>query len=228
MARARWTCLCLSPQTRSTSPSSARPRSAPRLLVLSRLGSSSAHLFCCAVCLALPRCTDHRVQRQVRAVQEDRLRGAGRVVRQRVLALGLDRTGPQQGRPRYGLRGSPTPRPRSRVIAPFAGKLTIPLVADLKRTMSQDYGVLLDDGHPLRSVRCSRAGLSADLRPDCCCFPLLAVRSGLFIIDGKGVLRFLSHNDPVSDPSAAAAPGCCRAHLVSLSFPVSSAGRPQR
>ncbi|KAM3960626.1 peroxiredoxin-2 [Aphomia sociella] len=48
------------------------------------------------------------------------------------------------------------------------GKLDFPLLADYKKTISQDYDVLLDDGFALR---------------------------GLFIIDGKGILRHMSVND---------------------------------
>ncbi|XP_013185136.1 peroxiredoxin-2 [Amyelois transitella] len=48
------------------------------------------------------------------------------------------------------------------------GKLDIPLLADYKKTISQDYDVLLDDGFALR---------------------------GLFIIDKKGILRHMSVND---------------------------------
>lgn len=50
------------------------------------------------------------------------------------------------------------------------GKLNIPLLCDLKQTISRDYGVLLEDaGHTLR---------------------------GTFIIDAHGVLRHASFNDP--------------------------------
>jgi alkyl hydroperoxide reductase subunit AhpC len=50
------------------------------------------------------------------------------------------------------------------------GKINIPIIADLTRTISKDYGVLMEkDGHTLR---------------------------GLFIIDGKGIIRHLSMNDP--------------------------------
>ncbi|XP_072934912.1 peroxiredoxin-2-like [Epargyreus clarus] len=48
------------------------------------------------------------------------------------------------------------------------GNLEFPLLADYKKKISQDYEVLLDDGFALR---------------------------GLFIIDGKGVLRHMSVND---------------------------------
>ncbi|XP_037301070.1 thioredoxin-dependent peroxide reductase, mitochondrial-like, partial [Manduca sexta] len=48
------------------------------------------------------------------------------------------------------------------------GKLDIPLLADYKKKISQDYDVLLDDGFALR---------------------------GLFIIDRNGVLRHMSVND---------------------------------
>ncbi|CAG4967432.1 unnamed protein product [Parnassius apollo] len=48
------------------------------------------------------------------------------------------------------------------------GKLEIPLLADYKKKVSQDYEVLLDEGFALR---------------------------GLFIIDGNGVLRHMSVND---------------------------------
>ncbi|CAH2097042.1 unnamed protein product [Euphydryas editha] len=48
------------------------------------------------------------------------------------------------------------------------GKLDIPLLADYKKKISQDYDVLLDDGFALR---------------------------GLFIIDRNGILRHLSVND---------------------------------
>ncbi|XP_050684909.1 peroxiredoxin-2-like [Leptidea sinapis] len=48
------------------------------------------------------------------------------------------------------------------------GKLDIPLLADYKKKMSQDYDVLLDDGFALR---------------------------GLFIIDRNGILRHMSVND---------------------------------
>eukprot|EP01115_Flamella_aegyptia_P005663 TRINITY_DN23710_c0_g1_i3.p1 TRINITY_DN23710_c0_g1~~TRINITY_DN23710_c0_g1_i3.p1 ORF type:complete len:212 (+),score=89.06 TRINITY_DN23710_c0_g1_i3:43-636(+) len=50
------------------------------------------------------------------------------------------------------------------------GKLNIPLVADLTKKISRDYDVLLEEeGHTLR---------------------------GLFIIDGKGVVRQITMNDP--------------------------------
>ncbi|KAJ2940590.1 hypothetical protein O0L34_g6531 [Tuta absoluta] len=48
------------------------------------------------------------------------------------------------------------------------GSLNIPLMADYKKQISRDYDVLLDDGFALR---------------------------GLFVIDGKGVLRHMSIND---------------------------------
>jgi len=49
------------------------------------------------------------------------------------------------------------------------GKMKIPILADLTKQISKDYGVLLEDaGHTLR---------------------------GLFIIDGKGVLRQITMND---------------------------------
>nr|AFZ78681.1 peroxiredoxin [Coptotermes formosanus] len=49
------------------------------------------------------------------------------------------------------------------------GKLTIPLLSDLTRKISQDYGVFLEDlGHALR---------------------------GLFIIDGRGILRQITMNN---------------------------------
>eukprot|EP00483_Globobulimina_turgida_P000286 UN00286 len=49
------------------------------------------------------------------------------------------------------------------------GKLTIPLIADVSRQLSKDYGVLLDEGHSCR---------------------------GTFIIDPNGVIRHISFNDP--------------------------------
>jgi len=50
------------------------------------------------------------------------------------------------------------------------GKINIPLVADLKKTISRNYDVLLEDeGHTLR---------------------------GLFIIDDKGIVRQITLNDP--------------------------------
>ncbi len=50
------------------------------------------------------------------------------------------------------------------------GKLNIPIVSDVNHQISKDYGVLLEDaGHTLR---------------------------GTFIIDGKGILRHASFNDP--------------------------------
>ncbi|CAF4912255.1 unnamed protein product [Pieris macdunnoughi] len=48
------------------------------------------------------------------------------------------------------------------------GKMNIPLLADYKKKISQDYDVLLDDGFALR---------------------------GLFIIDREGILRHMSIND---------------------------------
>ncbi|XP_026323215.1 peroxiredoxin-2-like [Hyposmocoma kahamanoa] len=48
------------------------------------------------------------------------------------------------------------------------GKIEIPLLADYKKKISQDYDVLLDEGFALR---------------------------GLFVIDGKGILRHMSIND---------------------------------
>jgi len=49
------------------------------------------------------------------------------------------------------------------------GKMKIPILADLTKQISKDYGVLLEDaGHTLR---------------------------GLFIIDGKGILRQITMND---------------------------------
>ncbi|XP_045539898.1 peroxiredoxin-2 [Papilio machaon] len=48
------------------------------------------------------------------------------------------------------------------------GKLEIPLLADYKKKVSQDYEVLLDEGFALR---------------------------GLFLIDGNGILRHMSVND---------------------------------
>lgn len=47
--------------------------------------------------------------------------------------------------------------------------MNIPLIGDVSRKMAQDYGVLMDEGFTLR---------------------------GLFIIDDKGILRHLQHNDP--------------------------------
>eukprot|EP01083_Nonionella_stella_P247504 858032_1 len=49
------------------------------------------------------------------------------------------------------------------------GKLAIPLLADVARKVSTDYGVLLDEGHTCRAT---------------------------FIIDPKGVLRHMQMNDP--------------------------------
>jgi alkyl hydroperoxide reductase subunit AhpC len=52
------------------------------------------------------------------------------------------------------------------------GKMNIPLLADMTKTMSRDYGVLLEDGED--------AGV--------------ALR-GLFIISDKGILRQITVND---------------------------------
>jgi len=49
------------------------------------------------------------------------------------------------------------------------GPMAIPLLADVSRKISTDYGVLMDTGFTLR---------------------------GLFIIDGKGTLRHITMNDP--------------------------------
>jgi len=49
------------------------------------------------------------------------------------------------------------------------GPVNIPIIADLNKKLSTDYGVLLDDGHSLR---------------------------GTFIIDGKGIVRHITMNDP--------------------------------
>lgn len=49
------------------------------------------------------------------------------------------------------------------------GKMNIPLIADLTKQLSKDYGVLLDNGHTLR---------------------------GLFIIDNNGIIRHAQMNDP--------------------------------
>jgi len=49
------------------------------------------------------------------------------------------------------------------------GPVNFPIIADLNKKMARDYGVLLDAGHPLR---------------------------GTFIIDGKGIVRHITMNDP--------------------------------
>jgi len=49
------------------------------------------------------------------------------------------------------------------------GPVNFPIIADLNKKISTDYGVLIDDGHTLR---------------------------GTFIIDGKGIIRHISMNDP--------------------------------
>ena len=50
------------------------------------------------------------------------------------------------------------------------GPLDIPIIADLKHTVSKDYGVYLEEeGHDLR---------------------------GLFIISDKGILKHITHNSP--------------------------------
>mmetsp|Transcript_86873 Transcript_86873/g.106554 ORF Transcript_86873/g.106554 Transcript_86873/m.106554 type:complete len:199 (+) Transcript_86873:57-653(+) len=49
------------------------------------------------------------------------------------------------------------------------GKINIPLLADVSRKISSDFGVLLDEGHTCR---------------------------GTFIIDPKGIIRHMSFNDP--------------------------------
>jgi len=49
------------------------------------------------------------------------------------------------------------------------GKLKIPLIGDITKQISQDYGVLMEDGFTMR---------------------------GLFIIDGKGIIRQITMNDP--------------------------------
>jgi len=50
------------------------------------------------------------------------------------------------------------------------GKMNYPLLSDLKHTLSKDYGVFMEDvGHDSR---------------------------GLFVIDGKGVIRHITVNDP--------------------------------
>ena len=59
---------------------------------------------------------------------------------------------------------SNTPRKKGGI-----GKLNIPLLADVSRKLSRDYGVLLDEGHTAR---------------------------GTFIIDPKGIIRHISLNDP--------------------------------
>jgi len=49
------------------------------------------------------------------------------------------------------------------------GKLKIPLIGDISKQISQDYGVLMEEGFTMR---------------------------GLFIIDGKGIIRHITMNDP--------------------------------
>jgi len=51
----------------------------------------------------------------------------------------------------------------------LGGKLHYPLIADLDRNLSKDFGVLINGKHPVR---------------------------GTFIIDGNGVVRHASFNDP--------------------------------
>lgn len=49
------------------------------------------------------------------------------------------------------------------------GEMKIPLIGDITKQISRDYGVLMDEGIALR---------------------------GLFIIDGKGIIRHITMNDP--------------------------------
>lgn len=78
------------------------------------------------------------------------------------------------------------------------GSMKIPLVADLTKSISRDYGVLKeDDGIAYRSdsfpsvVRLSELWENAGSQQDVFVF----VPRGLFVIDGNGVLRQITIND---------------------------------
>lgn len=49
------------------------------------------------------------------------------------------------------------------------GKISFPIISDKTQDLAHEYGVMIPDGHPLR---------------------------GLFIIDGKGIIRHITKNDP--------------------------------
>jgi peroxiredoxin (alkyl hydroperoxide reductase subunit C) len=67
------------------------------------------------------------------------------------------------------------------------GKIQIPLLSDLTHQISKDYGVYLQDvGHALR-YKSNKNGFSFDL--------FVFVFRGLFIIDGRGILRQITMND---------------------------------
>ena len=68
------------------------------------------------------------------------------------------------------------------------GELNIPLLADVTKKISRNYGVLLEDqGVSLRLDAVDLVIVLLNLRSIYC--------RGLFIIDGKGIVRHISIND---------------------------------
>jgi peroxiredoxin (alkyl hydroperoxide reductase subunit C) len=78
------------------------------------------------------------------------------------------------------------------------GALNIPLIADIKRTMTYDYGCMMAEGHPSRGPFSLALPIPpSSVNVSCHDYvPMVCIPIALFIIDPKGIVRHMQQGDP--------------------------------